>query len=1049
MYLTEAYVRNLFAPRIYARGLSYYREGTVDLIEFDDDYLEAEVHGTEVYSVQVEEKSKGLAYFCTCPYSGPCKHVAATLLAAMHADGDPQVDLSHPQVATPSWQRYLTQLNETDLVQPGEEEWRVFYAIRLERDRWWLHPQKRKVLKDGSLGRIQAISSTDFKKSWVVPEQEDKLILSFLEKWRLSHESHYYYYYTVRATKYDFEYGAAAGLVFTLMRERALFLQKEEQHMPLELCADPVKLEFRLLEHGNELRFCPFLLLDNRDVLLKGNFVILTTNPVWILFEDKVVEISGRLRAQSLLPFARPHYEVIITKEQLPQFFQSLSSLTDVFELFRFPEDVRTESVSDITERRLYLTEQRDGVCVHLKFAYGPVEIDMNDRQQIGWGMNEAHDAYIQVMRDSKAEAAALERLMKTNLKRSAGGQIRTYKNKGFVWLLKDVPELLKDGFVVFGEESLRKFKVTRSSAQVRVQIESGIDWFDLEFAIDFDGISLSLQEVKKALRKKTQYVRLADGSMAALPKTWLNKFRHTINLGEETGNHVRLSHFHVTLIDELFAAAQNKQEDTSFQQRLARLRDFDGIREQPVPVSLQGQLRPYQKEGVDWLHFLCDYQFGGCLADDMGLGKTIQALTILLAEAERGATKPSLIVTPTSVIFNWMNEIARFAPRLRVLNQTGSERQRVDVKYEEYDVVLTSYGTLRQDIVFLKDVQFNFVILDESQNIKNPLSQTAKAAKLLNARHRLALTGTPIENNTIELWSLFSFLNPGLLGNLNYFKEAFAKPIEKEGDEVTARLLRKTIFPFILRRTKDKVAKELPPKVENLVYAEMTAAQEKVYNKWRDTYRAALLKQIADVGLNKSRMNVLQGLTKLRQIACHPLLVEDSFAGGVGKYDTVLEYIEEITAEGHKILVFSQFVKMLTIMRRYLDSARVPYAYLDGKTRDRQACVEQFEQDRECKIFLISLKAGGTGLNLTAADYVIHYDPWWNPAVEAQATDRSHRIGQDKHVFVYKIISKGTVEEKILQLQERKKELVSNIITTDDGVFKRLTVADIEDLFS
>ena len=407
------------------------------------------------------------------------------------------------------------------------------------------------------------------------------------------------------------------------------------------------------------------------------------------------------------------------------------------------------------------------------------------------------------------------------------------------------------------------------------------------------------------------------------------------------------------------------------------------------------------------------------------------------------------MIICPTSVIFNWIEEIARFTPELRVLNQTGIDRNRTSDHYKNYDIILTSYGTMRRDIVFLKDVQFNYVILDESQNIKNPVSLTAKSARLLRAKHRLALTGTPIENNTIELWSLFAFLNPGLLGNLTYFKGAFAKPIERDGDQPTAEILKKMIFPFLLRRTKDAVAKELPPKVENIIYCEMTPSHQKLYNQWRDFYRAAILKQISDVGLNKSRMNVLEGLVKLRQVACHPLLVEKWFPDKVAKYEKLLEYFDQLAAEGHKVLLFSQFVKMLTIIRKHLDSAEISYAYLDGRTRNRKECVDRFQEDDECKIFLISLKAGGTGINLTAADYVIHYDPWWNPAVEAQATDRSHRIGQDKHVFVYKMITKGTVEEKIVKLQERKKELVSNIITTESGLFKRLTVTEIEELFS
>jgi non-specific serine/threonine protein kinase len=653
------------------------------------------------------------------------------------------------------------------------------------------------------------------------------------------------------------------------------------------------------------------------------------------------------------------------------------------------------------------------------------------------------------VVRDAEKESEALQFLLSTGAKLNRDGKISLPKNNTLIWLMDEVPKLTKAGFAVYGEEKLKRYKVNRSPAQVRVAVESGIDWFDLKMEIDFGGILLSLKELRKALQQKSRFVKLADGSTAKLPTPWLERFRHVLNLSEEKENRLKLSHFHATLIDELFAQASQKTFDKTFKEALQRLKNFRGIKEVELPATLRGDLRPYQWAGYNWLHFLKEFHFGGCLADDMGLGKTIQALATLLYESQNGAKQPSLVVVPTSVVFNWLNEIARFAPKLRVLNQTGNNREANTKNFAKYDIVLTSYGTLRQDIYFLKDYQFNYVILDESQYIKNPISQTAKAARLLKANYRLALTGTPVENNTLELWSLFAFLNPGLLGNLNYFKGAFAKPIEQNRDPKAAELLKKIIFPFVLRRTKEEVEKDLPPKVENTVYCDMSPQQEKLYHQWRDYYRAALLKQIADVGLNKTRMNVLEGLMKLRQIACHPLLVEERFPHKIGKYEMLIEYLAEILAEGHKVLVFSQFVRMLTIIRQYLDSARIPYEYLDGKTRDRKSCVEHFQNDDACKIFLISLRAGGTGLNLTAADYVIHYDPWWNPAVELQATDRTHRIGQDKHVFVYKMITKDTVEEKILQLQERKKELVSNLISTDAGLFKHLTVDDIQNLFS
>jgi non-specific serine/threonine protein kinase len=404
--------------------------------------------------------------------------------------------------------------------------------------------------------------------------------------------------------------------------------------------------------------------------------------------------------------------------------------------------------------------------------------------------------------------------------------------------------------------------------------------------------------------------------------------------------------------------------------------------------------------------------------------------------------------VLPRSLIFNWEREAAKFTPDLRILVYADQTRGKDTAGFDQYDLVLTTYGVMLRDIELLRQYPFHYAVLDESQAIKNPLAQTAKAARLLRADHRLVLTGTPVENSTLELWSQFAFLNPGLLGNLEYFREEFGTAIEKKQDEETAQFLRKMVYPFILRRTKDQVAPELPPRTERLVYSEMEPGQRKLYNKTRDYYRALLMGLIEQEGMNDARMKILEGLLRLRQISNHPRLVETGYKGESGKFELLMETLETLQSEGHKALVFSQFVQMLTIVREEMERRQIPYTYLDGQTKDRQSRVDTFQNDPEIPFFLISLKAGGVGLNLTAADYVIHIDPWWNPAVEMQATDRTHRIGQDKPVFVYKLISKDTVEEKILQLQDRKRNLVNQLISTEASFFKSLTADDVRTLF-
>jgi non-specific serine/threonine protein kinase len=405
-------------------------------------------------------------------------------------------------------------------------------------------------------------------------------------------------------------------------------------------------------------------------------------------------------------------------------------------------------------------------------------------------------------------------------------------------------------------------------------------------------------------------------------------------------------------------------------------------------------------------------------------------------------------VIVPRSLVFNWEREAAKFAPNLKILRHDDTSRTEDTKNFDGYDLVITTYGILLRDIEALSNYRFFYAILDEAQAIKNPLAQTSRAARLLKAEHRLTLTGTPIENGTSELWSQFAFLNPGLLGGFEGFKENFVSPIEKDKDESSALALRALTKPFLLRRTKDQVARDLPPRTERILVTPMEPEQRKFYERTREKYRKQILGLLEEEG-KPAHLTVLEGLLRLRQICCHPHLVDATLSAGSAKLEAILETMQTLQAEGHKALIFSQFTQMLGLLKTQLDAQNIPYLYLDGKTKDRQARVDAFQNDGTVPFFLISLKAGGVGLNLTAADYVIHIDPWWNPAVEQQATDRTHRIGQDKPVFVYKYVAQDSVEEKILELQEKKRQLVDQIIQTEEGLFKSLTKTDIQALFS
>jgi SNF2 family DNA or RNA helicase len=599
-----------------------------------------------------------------------------------------------------------------------------------------------------------------------------------------------------------------------------------------------------------------------------------------------------------------------------------------------------------------------------------------------------------------------------------------------------------------------------RRAGEWKMNVTSGVDWFDLQGTLNFEGVEVQLPEILEALRLGQNYVRLKDGSRGMLPKQCLSRFATMADLGTAEGEVIRFRSSQALLLDALLTAQEQVTVDAPFASLRAKLKSFNGIAAVDEPKGFQGELRPYQKTGLGWLNFLQEFRINGCLADDMGLGKTVQVLAMLEqrrvqscegngtgnGEAKVGHT-PSLAVVPRSLVFNWIEEAKRFTPKLRVLDYTGLQRGDLARQIDKYDLVITTYGTMQRDIVKLRNLRFDYAILDESQAIKNAHSQRAKASRLLIANHRLAMTGTPVENHLGELWSLLEFLNPGMLGTASVFQDISKKVTD---DTEGLGLLRRALGPFILRRTKQQVLTELPPKTEQTLHCDLEGPQRKRYDELRTYYRAVLSERIAKTGMAKAKIHVLEALLRLRQAAIHPGLIDkESVDESSAKLDVLMEQLKEIIDEGHKALVFSQFTSFLAIVRNRLDREKIVYEYLDGRTRQRQERVERFQSDPACPLFLISLKAGGHGLNLTAADYVFILDPWWNPAVEAQAIDRAHRIGQERHVFAYRLIARDTVEEKIVELQQSKRDLAEAIISADGNVLSRLTSEDLELLLS
>jgi superfamily II DNA or RNA helicase len=469
-------------------------------------------------------------------------------------------------------------------------------------------------------------------------------------------------------------------------------------------------------------------------------------------------------------------------------------------------------------------------------------------------------------------------------------------------------------------------------------------------------------------------------------------------------------------------------------------------------PSGLRASLRPYQQQGLAWLQHLRAHDASGVLADDMGLGKTLQAIAHLCAEKEAGRLdRPALVVAPTSLLGNWRRELQRFAPHLRVVVLYGPRRREQFLGLHRNDVVITTYSVLVRDEAMLSNREFSFLILDEAQAIKNPRSLAHKAALKLQARHRLCLSGTPVENGLSELWSLFEFLMPGLLGDADWFRHRFINPIEREGNNERMASLRAQVAPFILRRMKEEVARDLPPKTEIVRAVELRGAQRDLYESLRVAVHAEVRQAIRRKGLAASTITILDGLMKLRQVCCDPRLLPGEIAREVAtsaKHDLLMEMLGQQLERGRRVLVFSQFASMLALIAQSLRRAGIRYSELTGATQDRQRAVDTFEQ-RHAEVFLISLKAGGTGLNLTSADTVIHYDPWWNPAAQAQATDRAHRIGQQRPVFVYKLIVAGSVEERMLTLQRRKQQLADGLLGRAAEAALPLSSGEVEQLFA
>ncbi len=791
---------------------------------------------------------------------------------------------------------------------------------------------------------------------------------------------------------------------------------------------------------------------DLKDLKLKYTYFVLIGGTMHLL---------GNANYSRVIEFFKKNNQTILIHESKFEEFQEtiLSNLENKIKInYSFLKTATKKQIKEYgfdqkVEKLIYLSDSDEYVVIAPVVKYGNVEVPVLSKKQI-YSTDSKGNPFT-INRDDELEIQFVSILLRQH------PHFEEQLDQDFLYIHKqqfldegwffDVFEEWKElNITILGFSELKNNKYNPNKAKVNVSVASGLDWFDTSLQVRFGDQNVSLKQLQKAVKNSSKYIELGDGTLGLLPEEWVEKFSKYFRAGEVIKENIRTPKMNFSEISELY---EDEVLTTEARDQLAyyhsKMASFQEIKEIEVPKALNATLRDYQKQGLNWLNFLDEFQFGGCLADDMGLGKTIQIIAFILSQRDKNRSNTNLIVVPTSLIFNWQEEVKKFAPSIKIHTIYGSDRIKNTKSFDEYEIILTSYGTLLADVRFLKDYPFNYIFLDESQAIKNPESQRYKSVRLLQSRNKIVLTGTPIENNTFDLFGQFSFACPGLLGNKQRFTDHYSQPIDKFKDSGRAVELQKKINPFLLRRTKAQVAKELPDKTEMVIYCEMGEEQRAIYDSYKQEFREFLMASSSQKS-NMDTMHILAGLTKMRQICNSPSLLNDQeyYGNSSAKIEVLMEEIESKSSV-HKMIVFSQFVSMLDLIKVELEKKGIPFEYLTGQTKNRQSKVEEFQTNSEIRVFLISLKAGGTGLNLTEADYVYLVDPWWNPAVENQAIDRCYRIGQKKNVVAVRLICPDTIEEKIMKLQESKKDLVNDLIKTDETILKSLSKSDLIGFFT
>lgn len=1015
---------------------------------------EAQIQGDDfqVYATElsVNLESEAVTFYCNCEeaYMGTCRHVGAValkVLASLNQGGQDEA----PAPPKAEWRQSFRTFFSTE-VEPEPGKHYLVYRFYPEPERLQVAFFRARQNKAG-LSQVQ----NEITLEQIVDNPHLVECSPMLPEVATQIGAHQDY----MGHRVVIPDGLITWFFWAAREDYYLFMADTEQPVRIEKKTMQLRLSPKFSEEG--LTFDVMLSREGKQPFsIEGEDVhFFGQMPLWVLWKGVFYPVQTGLSAPLVqeLVHKRPTVPQAEVSEFLDRVWTQIPS-SDLFGQEEFLERMAPIFVPAQYSPKLYLDEEGSLLTLSIQNIYETEHMEVmlpgpNPDLQTGSYALEGKSYLIR--RDQQAEADLMSKLQDMNFQARNNANWFLEPEEAITFLLDFYPQLVGT-YRVYGEKNLTRYKVRLSQPQVVAEVEAKDDdkWFELDLHVEYDDQKVPIETIWQAWTSGKRFVQLKDGSYTSLPETWLEKLAHKLKaLGydPEKPPKKEFNTFEAPVLDSLIDDLPEVHVDEFFTKLRSKIHSFQEIRQVPPPKGLQATLRPYQAQGLSYLNFLRDYDFGGILADEMGLGKTVQTLSFLQHLVEKGHKEPNLIVVPTSVLPNWERECSKFVPNLKILTIYGARRESMFKKIKDSHLVMTTYALLRRDLDELLKHEFNAVILDEAQNIKNPNTITARSVRKLNTRFRLCLSGTPIENNLFELWSLFEFLMPGFLGSQHSFQRGIIKPI-KDGDEDTLSYLRNRVKPFILRRTKNEVAKDLPPKVETIHYCNLAEGQLELYASLAKKLKDQVMQTVDEKGIAKSQMSILDALLKLRQICCHPRLLKLDMPGvstnlPSGKFDAFQDLITEVTEAGHKVLVFSQFVQMLHIVRNWLQINKIPFAYLDGASKDRFEQVERFNADPDIPIFLISLKAGGTGLNLTSADYVIHYDPWWNPAVENQATDRAHRIGQKSQVFSYKMICQNTVEEKILKLQDMKKGIADAIIPGQEA-WKSLTRDDLEMLF-